>query len=250
MFKSGWRNGQARIVAREFHQGQVRSGINVYANTEYETVFDYVADVEPDSGGSPFRATFTELFKSNLERQPAIGDLVRVKFDPKSQDVRFDHKALWEDAQAANAASKKRLQTTAEGPSPALAAAKRAGETGVPTDAEMTATYNAFNAALTNGRSAVEAVRQAKSDGRNAEAERLKADVAITNNEVQALNDELRRLQALRPDWRTGSHPGAREVTSADDPLDRLQKLADLHDRGVLTDAEFATQKAKVLSEE
>ncbi len=110
--------------------------------------------------------------------------------------------------------------------------------------------HDAFNAALTNGRSAVEAVRQAKSDGRNAEAERLKAHVAITNNEVQALNDELRRLQALRPDWRTGSHPGARAVTSADDPLDRLQKLADLDDRGVLTDPEFATQKAKVLSEE
>ena len=65
-----------------------------------------------------------------------------MKFDPKSQDVRFDHKALWEDAQAANAASKTRLRAMAEGASPALAAAKRAGETGVPTDAEMTATYD------------------------------------------------------------------------------------------------------------
>jgi hypothetical protein len=33
------------------------------------------------------------------------------------------------------------------------------------------------------------------------------------------------------------------------DPLDRLAKLADLHDRGVLTDAEFETQKEKLLGE-
>ena len=34
------------------------------------------------------------------------------------------------------------------------------------------------------------------------------------------------------------------------DPLDRLQKLADLHDRGVLSESEFATEKAKILSGE
>ncbi len=33
------------------------------------------------------------------------------------------------------------------------------------------------------------------------------------------------------------------------DPLERLQKLADLHDRGALTDAEFAAEKAKLLGE-
>jgi Short C-terminal domain len=36
---------------------------------------------------------------------------------------------------------------------------------------------------------------------------------------------------------------------SASDPLDRLGKLADLHDRGALTDAEFAAEKAKILGE-
>ena len=33
------------------------------------------------------------------------------------------------------------------------------------------------------------------------------------------------------------------------DPLDQLQKLADLHDRGALTDEEFAAAKAKLLGE-
>jgi hypothetical protein len=31
------------------------------------------------------------------------------------------------------------------------------------------------------------------------------------------------------------------------DPLERLQKLADLRDHGVLPDAEFAAEKAKIL---
>jgi hypothetical protein len=35
----------------------------------------------------------------------------------------------------------------------------------------------------------------------------------------------------------------------APDPAERLGKLADLHDRGVLTDEEFAAQKAKILGE-
>ncbi len=36
---------------------------------------------------------------------------------------------------------------------------------------------------------------------------------------------------------------------AAADPTERLSKLADLHERGVLTDEEFAAQKAKILSE-
>ncbi len=37
--------------------------------------------------------------------------------------------------------------------------------------------------------------------------------------------------------------------TPAEDPLDRLEKLAKLHKDGVLTDAEFAAQKAKILDD-
>jgi hypothetical protein len=36
---------------------------------------------------------------------------------------------------------------------------------------------------------------------------------------------------------------------AAADPLDRLTKLADLHDRGVLSDTEFETEKKKLLAE-
>jgi membrane protease subunit (stomatin/prohibitin family) len=33
-----------------------------------------------------------------------------------------------------------------------------------------------------------------------------------------------------------------------EDPMERLKKLGDLHDSGVLTDEEFATAKAKILN--
>ncbi len=38
------------------------------------------------------------------------------------------------------------------------------------------------------------------------------------------------------------------DVASSSAPADQLAKLADLKDRGVITDAEFETQKAKILS--
>jgi hypothetical protein len=42
---------------------------------------------------------------------------------------------------------------------------------------------------------------------------------------------------------------GAAPAPASQSRLDRLQQLADLHDRGVLSDAEFAAEKAKILGE-
>jgi len=41
---------------------------------------------------------------------------------------------------------------------------------------------------------------------------------------------------------------GGTPMMAAPDPLDQIKKLADLRDRGVLTDEEFATQKARLLN--
>jgi hypothetical protein len=54
---------------------------------------------------------------------------------------------------------------------------------------------------------------------------------------------ELERLQAQE------ASDGRGASGTSPDPLERLQTLADLHDRGALTDAEFASEKAKILSE-
>jgi hypothetical protein len=92
MFKRGWQDGEAQIVARQTHEGMYRNGINVYA------------DVTPDGGGSAFRATFVEMFESDTERRPLPGETARVTFDPKSQEAKFDRKVLWQEAKASKAA--------------------------------------------------------------------------------------------------------------------------------------------------
>ena len=56
--------------------------------------------------------------------------------------------------------------------------------------------------------------------------------------------DEVNRLNAQIVALQNGTFTPVGEPS---DRLERLQKLADLHDRGVLTDAEFAVEKAKIL---
>jgi hypothetical protein len=105
MFGKGSERGTAVIVARQTHEGMYRSGINMYAPTGlYHHVYDYVADVEPDGGGSPFRATFVEMFQSDTEYRPTIGDRAQVKI--KGQDVSFDRKVLYEMAKSAKSGHK------------------------------------------------------------------------------------------------------------------------------------------------
>jgi hypothetical protein len=65
---------------------------------------------------------------------------------------------------------------------------------------------------------------RAKASGNQAEVERLKAEFS------------RREVDAPKPSGVTAS-----------DSRERLQRLAALHDRGVLTDAEFAAEKAKIL---
>jgi hypothetical protein len=66
--------------------------------------------------------------------------------------------------------------------------------------------------------------------------------------------DEFRRLKAKLGSQGSGNIIDRRPAAGGSavptpDPLDRLQKLADLHASGVLNDAEFAAQKAKILGE-
>ena len=44
-------------------------------------------------------------------------------------------------------------------------------------------------------------------------------------------------------------HRHPRPASGTDDMLDQLKQLGELHDAGVLTDEEFAAQKAKILAQ-
>jgi hypothetical protein len=109
LFGRGRRQAQAVIVARETHEGTYRHGVNFYAPTgQYHHVYDYVADVTPATGESPFRAMFTEMFESDEEYRPIAGDTVSVMFD-KDQKVALDRGPLRERAQATKQAERSNL---------------------------------------------------------------------------------------------------------------------------------------------
>jgi hypothetical protein len=128
--------GQATIVARQIHEGlyKMKGHTGIYRN-----IYDYIADVVPDDGSGPFRATFTEIFEGFEGRQPEVGELTPVKFDKKKK-VEFDRSALHEEWKEAAGKRKSGFQALAEAPpetdsSPdfsktmaAIAAARAAGD--------------------------------------------------------------------------------------------------------------------------
>jgi hypothetical protein len=90
--------GVATIVARKNVGMRTTGGISA--------TYEYIADVQPDSGGPAFRATFKEHFSGQFRNagihRPDVGEQARVTFDPRSHKVEFDTAAL----RAAGKASK------------------------------------------------------------------------------------------------------------------------------------------------
>jgi hypothetical protein len=75
-------------------------------------------------------------------------------------------------------------------------------------------------------------------DGKELPAKRLEYQPNVLAVDWDAARSEA----GQRSPGPLASHPGG-----PSDPIVHLQRLADLHDRGVLTDAEFAAEKAKIL---
>jgi hypothetical protein len=80
------------------------------------------------------------------------------------------------------------------------------------------------------------AIQQAKASGDHAELERLKVEFLAGT----LRNADAARLQAA----------GVAPPPGESDPVERLSTLADLHQRGELTDAEFACAKAKIVGQD
>lgn len=79
------------------------------------------------------------------------------------------------------------------------------------------------------------AIKRAKASGDTAEVERLKWEFTS-------------RLTARAASARRAAR-GIASSGEVSDPLDRLEKLADLHKGGVLSDAEFAIERTKILDD-
>jgi hypothetical protein len=106
---------------------------------------------------------------------------------------------------------------------------------GQDTLADISATVGRLRAGTADLTETLAAIKSARAAGDLAEVDRLKAEFK-------------RRSAASAP---SSGQPVAGPAASAaaSDPLDRLQKLGELHAHGVLTDTEFAAEKAKILGE-
>jgi hypothetical protein len=77
------------------------------------------------------------------------------------------------------------------------------------------------------------------------------ARTAVVAGTATAVSNRVSRRQAGRWAQQDPSYyepePSAAPVAAAPDPIEQLKELAELHQQGVLTDDEFAAQKAKLL---
>jgi hypothetical protein len=87
----------------------------------------------------------------------------------------------------------------------------------------------------------------------SSEAERLerpemtKKGGFFGRDRIQLRGDELEALDRAHPEL---SFSAAAKQDRPQDTVDRLERLADLHGKGALTDAEFAAAKSRVMSGE
>ena len=77
------------------------------------------------------------------------------------------------------------------------------------------------------------------------------ARVAVISGTATAVSNRVSRRQANRwsqEDQGQYQEPAPMAAEPAPDPLDQLKQLGELKTAGVLTDAEFEAQKAKILA--
>jgi len=77
----------------------------------------------------------------------------------------------------------------------------------------------------------------------------MAATTAVVAGTATAVSGGVRRHQMANEQQQTGAAPEAAPPVEepAEDPYERLEKLGKLHEQGILTDEEFAAEKAKLL---
>jgi hypothetical protein len=246
MFGRGWEAAVATIVSRrlvaEGHSSGGGGGTGGAHGLDgigggrpmYWEEFEYTADVRPDSGAAPFQATINEPRNGIHFHTPDAGQVVRVKFNA-DQKVKFDHSDPVVFGHGTQSTADQQADVAAE-PSEF---AKDAAEFRPRTEEfrHLAEASNRGGPVIISG------------DGKLGEdvAAILRAQASGNTAEVERLGSELRRHVTENPGTPSVLHLGA--SPASDDPLDQLQRLADLHARGALSDAEFTFAKAKLLGQ-
>lgn len=223
MFRRNWKPATATIVARQ----QIDS-------PDGYLVYDYAADVQPDDGAPAFRAEIKAPFNQLDWNGPQLGAAVRVTFDPKSLHVKFDTSDPSLRLSTGRAEEQEHFEAVLEGAPESAPAPPPAGDPGAALR-DVSATAARIAAEAAGAAETIAAIKAARAAGDLAEVDRLKAEFQQRADAARAARD-------------TAAPTGA-DAAPAPDLPSRLQELADLHDRGALTDDEFAAGKAKLLSD-
>jgi hypothetical protein len=236
MFGHDWQPGQATIVALK----EVKTiGNDAWTGAKLQG-YEYVADVQPDGPGAAFRTVMGDPFDETHWLTPHVGDVLPVKCDPGRQKAKFDTATLRARDEAQKNAAKREHEAqfdaarnaTPGGTAPAPGADAQVAGDLQSAVAGMSGTVGRLSALSDE----LAAIQQATASGDRAELERLKAEVR---------DRALQNAEAARQ----AAAALAREPVESD-PLERLRTLAELHDRGDLTDAEFASAKARILGQD
>ncbi len=218
--RAGGRSASATILeAEQTHWAVSRAPDNVVANTQI--VWKLKLQVTP-TGESPFEAEIEQAWPQ-LD-SPRVGQVVPVLFDPEDHSkVALDHS----DAAQGQAAAE--MVESHLGPDQAAAIQQFTGASVSELMKAAMADPSGFAAQM---RERAAAAQQA-----------AMAQVAAMQAQVAAAQQSAAAQQA-------GTAPAAAPAaTPAEDLVDTLAKLADLRDRGVLTDEEFRAQKKRLLAE-
>jgi hypothetical protein len=228
MLGRDWERAQATIVAVNFElTGFSPSGSRA----------EFVGDVQPDSGAPAFRATFKGPRHGINFEVPEVGQVIPVRFLAKSGEVKIDTSdpAVRRDTELERQKEQfdaiARLAPDSPPPAPEPSQTVEAPPPAEPTVqaalGEVSAAVAGVSGASSEIAETLAAIKRAKASGNQDEVDRLKAEFALRSAEKA-------QAAAGRP-------------APPPDSLARLQTLADLRDRGALTDAEFAAEKAKIL---
>jgi len=129
------------------------------------------------------------------------GDIVPVLYDPADRTkIALDEATLKTYHAGRSEAFKAAAVVRGELELSALAADE--ARSSPPTDAELQAASDAWDAARAKAGAGLEAYKQAKAAGDSSEAARHLREGAVHNAEQEVLGKQFKRLKAMRPDWK------------------------------------------------
>lgn len=229
MFGRGWEPGEAKIVAlKEIRSVGRFGGMDSGSGAKMKT-YDFVADVQPAAGGAVFRTVIHEPFDERVWSRPSVGDVVAVKCDPRRQKAKFDTAVDAAQKQADKEATKRERVAQAAQFDAMIEAAPGTAAPSPATDGGRAAGGPHGDQPDPRVRRVRVAVREARRKGDAAEVERLTAQL-----------EQLEHGSTLAPS-------PSRDSSGAESIEQRMAKLQQLSDDGVLTPDEYAAQRQRIL---